>query len=120
MMWAQYADNHHGVCLEIDEDLFISENRHLNIFKFENIQYKLEIKARLHWNINVCREENIQSIIDSHFSSLFLTKSHYWEKEYEKRLLLFEDDLCKLRIAKSLIGIHYGLSHDNSLDVALE
>ena len=27
MMWAHYADNHRGVCLEIDTDKFIGENK---------------------------------------------------------------------------------------------
>ena len=35
-MWAQYADNHRGVCLEIDKELFIKENQKIidsSIFK---------------------------------------------------------------------------------------
>jgi Protein of unknown function (DUF2971) len=39
MMWAQYAENHKGICLEIDTDLFIKENSDIEIFKFQNINY---------------------------------------------------------------------------------
>lgn len=40
MMWAQYAENHKGICLEIDTELFIEENKHIDIFKFQDINYK--------------------------------------------------------------------------------
>ncbi|CAM3354158.1 hypothetical protein [Zobellia roscoffensis] len=49
-----------------------------------------------------------------------MSKSHYWEKEYEKRLMILKDDLCKLKISESLTGIYYGLSHNHCYDATIE
>lgn len=120
MMWAQYSENHRGVCLELDMELFIEENNHLDIFKLENMNYDLKDHVLLNWDLKQSKEENILIIIKRHFKPLFLSKSHYWEKEFEKRLLIINDNPCKLSIRKSLTGVYYGLSTNNNYNVAIE
>lgn len=120
MMWAQYADNHQGVCLEIDTDLFLDENKSIKIFKFQNMNYVTKKRNEwIHWDKSKTKDENINQYIESNFEELFFSKSHYWEKEYEKRLLILDDDYCFLNIKESLIGIYYGLftniNYDNSI-----
>jgi hypothetical protein len=110
MMWAHYAENHRGVCLEIDFDKFIKENDSIPNFKFQNIKYKQVERPYLHFQRRLSKEENIENTIKTQFEVLFLTKSNYWEKEYEKRLLIIDDNHCFLSIRKSLKGIYYGLS----------
>lgn len=93
MMWAQYAENHCGLCLEIDIDLFLEENRTLDIFKFQNINYNPKKEDEwVYWNPSNSKDENIRHHIKRNFESLFLSKSHYWQKEFEKRLLIFGDN----------------------------
>jgi hypothetical protein len=109
MMWAQYAENHKGVCLEIDSELFIHENEDADIFKFQDIDYSTKEEDWFYWNRNLSKEENIDHFIKRNFETLFLTKSHYWRKEYEKRLLILAQQPHYLSIKESLTGIYYGL-----------
>lgn len=120
MMWAQYAENHKGICLEIDTDLFIEENKHIDIFKFQDINYSSKKNEWVYWNRNLTKEENIEQHIKRDYEALFLSKSHYWRKEYEKRLLIISDNYCHLNIKKSLTGIYYGLFTDRNYDIAIQ
>lgn len=121
MMWAQYAENHCGICLEIDEELFLEENKDKNIFKFQNINYNPNKNNKwIHWDLSKDKNENINQHIIHDFEGLFLTKSHYWEKEFEKRLLILEDDYCNLSIKKSLSGIYYGLKTKRNYDKSIQ
>jgi hypothetical protein len=120
MMWAQYAENHRGICLELDSDLFLKENSHLDIFKFEDINYKPKKKPWINWNGNMSKDENFDQLIQWNYGNLFLSKSHYWEKEYEKRLLILADDYCYLNIKKSLTGVYYGLFTAHHYDPAIQ
>ncbi|MBT0563230.1 DUF2971 domain-containing protein [Riemerella anatipestifer] len=121
MMWAQYAENHHGICLEIDTDLFLEENKDINIFKFQNVNYNPKKKNQwIDWNLKKSKEENIYQHIERNFEELFLSKSHYWEKEFEKRLIIIEDDYCFLKIKKSLTGIYYGLFTNHNYDKSIQ
>lgn len=120
MMWAQYADNHSGICLEIDTALFLEENSDIEIFKFQNINYNPKKDNEwVYWDLNKTKDENILEHIKRDFENLFLSKSHYWEKEFEKRLLILKNEYCYLRIKKSLTGLYCGLSlnHNNSIAI---
>ncbi len=119
MMWAQYSENHKGICLEIDTDLFLEENKHINIFKFQDINYSPRKNQWVYWNRSMTKEENIEQHINNDFESLFLSKSHYWKKEYEKRLLIISNHFCHLNIKKSLTGVYYGLFTDQNYDIAI-
>lgn len=120
MMWAQYAENHKGICLEIDTDLFIEENEDVDIFKFQDINYTPQKNQGIYWNKDMTKEENIEQHLKRDYESLFLSKSHYWKKEYEKRLLIISDNYCHLSIKKSLTGIYYGLFTDDKYSVAIQ
>lgn len=120
MMWAQYSESHKGVCLEIDSELLVKENSHLDFFKFENMNYGSLEDVSLHWDKNLSKEENFRITIERHFKLLFLSKSHYWEKEYEKRLLILNNHICELSIKNSLTGIYYGLSTNKHYEIAVE
>lgn len=66
------------------------------------------------------KEENIEQHIKRDYEALFLSKSHYWKKEYEKRLLIISDSFCHLNIKESLSGVYYGLFTDRNYDVAIQ
>lgn len=110
IMWAHYAGNHTGVCLEIDFEIFKEENSEiLKIFKFENVTYGAHSDYYLTWNPDKIKEENFYKIFNQDYNKLFLRKSKYWENEDEKRLLIFNRDNIFLDIVKSLTGIYLGL-----------
>ena len=71
------------------------------IFQLENVTYGTRGKPWLHWNRSRNKEENIDNFIRSGFKSLVLSKSEYWEREYEKRLLILSTDQHYLSIQKS-------------------
>jgi len=120
MMWAQYSENHCWLCLKIDTDLFLEEKKDIDIFKFQDITYNPKKNNKcIHWDKNKTKDENIQHI-EKDFGELFLSKSHYWDKEFEKRLLLLQDDFCYLKIKNSLTGIYYGLSTNHNYDAAIQ
>ena len=108
MMWAHYCNNHRGICIEIDTDIFIDENR-LSETIFEPVTYGPHKKPFISWNRSLTKEENIISILKTHYKILFLRKSIYWEHENEKRLILFEKEHKYLSIRESLTGIYLGL-----------
>lgn len=110
MMWAHYASNHKGVCLEIDEDLFFEENQELlKGYKLENVQYGKHQQIAINYDRKMSPEYNIFKIIENQYRMLFLRKSFYWEHENEKRLLVYGKEHFYLGIKKSLTGIFLGL-----------
>lgn len=116
IMWTHYAKNHKGLCLEIDEDIFIEENIELlENYYLKNINYGNYKKIWLNGNRNESKSELIKHIIQNQFNDLFLLKSEVWKGEHEKRLLLFKKKKQYLSIANSLTGIYLGLVFDNSL-----
>lgn len=119
MMWAQYAENHKGVCLEIDTELFVDENSHIDFFKFQDINYNPKKDEWFHWDKNSSKDENIDQFIRQNVDNLFLSKSHYWEKECEKRLLILDDKQCYLNVKESLTAIYYGLATNFNYDAAI-
>jgi len=111
MMWAHYADNHRGVCLELDSVKFLDENKkQLTDYVFELVTYGSHEKPTFWTDENLGKDENIKSFIKKEYKKLFLRKSIYWEHENEKRLLIFDPLQKHLSIKKSLVGIYMGLS----------
>jgi len=112
IMWAHYADNHRGVCLEIDYDSFIEENK-LKDFVFENVTYGNHVRPFIDWSPDSTKDDNIINILKRHYKILLLTKSTYWKYENEKRLILFSKDAQFLSIKNSLKAIYLGLVFPN-------
>ncbi|MBE0639752.1 MAG: DUF2971 domain-containing protein [Bacteroidales bacterium] len=110
MMWAHYASNHRGVCLEIDADRFIEENKEVLInFKLEKVQYGKHEDVFIDYNRSISKEANILKIIESKYQCLFLQKSVNWEHEKEIRLLIIGKEHTYLTIENSLTGVYLGL-----------
>jgi hypothetical protein len=110
MMWAHYADNHRGVCLEIDSDKFIDENKkQLTDYVFEPVTYGSHEKPFFWADSNLGKEKNIEIFLKKEYKKLFLNKSIYWEHENERRLVIFDPLQKYLSINDSLIGIYTGL-----------
>jgi hypothetical protein len=124
IMWAHYADNHKGVCLEIDNEVFLDENKEvLTNFILESVTYGQHEKPSFGWDANLNKEQNIKKFAKEAYKLLFLRKSVYWERENEERLIVFSDVPKFLTIKKSLTGIYFGLqmpySYRPSLDTLI-
>ena len=123
MMWAHYGENHKGICLEIDEQVFCEENNiadeKLIAIIYENVE-----KPFITWDQECSKRENISRISRRYYKELYLTKSTYWKKEEEKRLILFDNfDYCKNRYFKidnSLKGIYLGLCFPYAFRAAVD
>jgi len=123
-MWAQYGDNHKGVCLEIDKELFIKDNlKIIDSSIFEDIIYiEPDYRRRsTQLNINLIQYETEGNLDylkkefrNQYINQLYFTKNDEWESESELRLLIFSEtkeyEFCS--ITNSLIGIHLGVDFD--------
>lgn len=129
-MWTQYGENHHGICLEINKEIFEQENSLIfedkKLFKLEPIIYKanrvfsLKLKnsstdPSLYLNSNEFIEEN--------YKNYLFTKDYSWCTEHEFRIVkLFSDDSINeyLSINKSLNRILVGLFYPEDALKTLE
>jgi hypothetical protein len=91
MLWAHYGGLHSGVCLEFDEETLI-ENlklKHPDVaFKIENVDYSnKETERWIHWQRGKSQEENMADFLKYLLKDKTLSKSRYWDREDEKRLV---------------------------------
>jgi hypothetical protein len=123
-MWAQYGDNHRGVCLIFDKsalNIAIS-NQFLNDFDIYggSVTYKnrliVEYLSTSSYGINIDYlerlrlEKYVKAHIYTHHKRLFFEKSEDWSNEDEFRWVLFsnkEEDVY-LRFGNSLAGVVFG------------
>lgn len=116
MMWSHYGETHEGLCLELDREVFIKENEEVLDQKlnfFENVNYMLKeeyIKKPLFYNTSKDWNDSLDSFIQSNYPYLYFTKSHFWEKEDEHRLVVIDKNWDGLlSIKKSLKSVIIGI-----------
>lgn len=116
MMWAHYADRQKGICLEFDEAaLKNSINNHFpgTRFEFQDVDYEQKITRRgpwVNWNGRLFHEENVRNFLEALSRQVTFNKSHFWEKEDEKRLLfLNHSERLFIPIRGALKAVHIGL-----------
>lgn len=124
MMWAHYCQNHYGVCLEFDEDAIKSElSKQLNNTNYylENVSYEVQKKKPwIEWNPNLAIDTNFKNCIVRWNKEIALTKSHFWEKEDEKRLIIISKEKVFLPIKSSLKAIHLDLNFSHKYLPSIE
>jgi hypothetical protein len=134
-MWALYGDNHKGICLTIDKEKFIKNNK-IDINWFREIKYKSfrSIRAghlkdeRAVINSDKYKRDTINYLKndfrmdDKNRDILFFTKDTEWESEQEVRYLCFSDNNENeyLSIKDSLVGITLGVNFHSSYIPAIE
>jgi len=119
MMWAHYADRQRGICLEFDEQELITgllEQYPETTYYMQNVNYLKKQKDGpwLEWNQGEDMDWNFKQIQLNHYSRLIFHKSHFWEKEDERRLLVFGDQHVYLPIEKALKAVHVGIGCHHS------
>lgn len=121
MMWAHYADRQAGVCIEFDEEkLLASIQTHYPSMRFEsrsvNYEKKSKEKPYIHWDGNLSQEENLKNFLEVAGREVVFNKSHFWEKEDEKRLLFLNyPSRLFIPFEDSLRAVHIGLGIPKSL-----
>lgn len=115
MMWAHYGGMHSGVCLEFDEDMLLENIRTKYpeaLFDIENISYSNKKESPwLHWQSDKSEEENMQDILKCLVKDMTLSKSGFWEREDERRLVCrgFDEHLY-IPIDGALKTVYLGVS----------
>ncbi len=131
-MWAQYGDNHKGICLELNMDKFIAENADkIDTNLFRKIHYSefdfLRHSTQPHINYDELRRQGEVKYIREHLRNeninfFYFTKNDEWESEAEYRLLHFSDNPEKeyCSIKDSLELIHLGVDFHQSYIPAIK
>lgn len=128
-MWAQYANNHHGVCLVIDKESFIREVKH-KVKSHDKVVYNDVIyhnespimsrkEPQFIIGIDILESAGKQEYVLRHLSTyyreLFFQKMLDWKDETEWRCIVFTSDTKDIyvNLKSSLVGIIYGDSLEN-------
>jgi hypothetical protein len=119
-LWALYGENHKGVCIGLNRELFVKENQSvLKAGYFKKVIYnRLEEARRLpHKEFDLERNEllgqktYLNEFRNENIDHLFFTKNEEWESEQEYRMILFskkkQNEYCSIQ--KSLTGIYLGV-----------
>lgn len=118
-MWALYGDNHKGVCLELDKQIFIEENN-IDTKFFKRINYvedftpDFEKYKKIDYDEmrNHGKEKYLHETFRiSNLNYLYFTKDKEWESENEIRVIRFSKNKCDefYSIKKSLRNIFLGV-----------
>lgn len=125
MMWAHYGENHEGICLEIDESEFLTENQ--EILKsgehfFEKVDYDPKSpKPGFHRSLGQTYEEAMTNFIIKYNKELFFQKSKYWSAENEKRIVIVSKGFDGvLSIKSSLRSVILGIYTTESILPSIE
>lgn len=127
MMWAHYADRQRGVCLEFDEARLLASIEHhfhglrheLRPVGYESVGHrsKREDKPWINWNELLSPDENFAEFLEVLSQQVVFHKSHFWEKEDEKRLLfLNRPERLVIPYADSLKAVHLGIGAPYPMD----
>jgi hypothetical protein len=124
-MWALYADNHMGICIALDKEKFIEENKkYIQPELFKEIQYYDFKVAKPETHIEIdheqIRNDGIFKYISEKFRPknidyLFFTKNKEWETERECRLIHISQskELEYCTINNCIDTIYLGIDFNN-------
>ena len=126
-MWAQYGDNHKGVCLVFDRNKLTHQindqlaHKHLvlashvkyrnrnvipNLFASDDQQYSIDIDHLQKHG----KEQYVAHHLSTHVERLFFEKMNDWSGESEWRYIVFSDSETDLYVnyGNSLVGVMFG------------
>jgi hypothetical protein len=122
MMWAHYGGMHSGVCLEFDENILL-ENLATKYpemeYQLENVCYSNKNESPwIHWHPNKSEDQNMSDILGLLVKDMTLTKSIFWEKEDERRLVCKNvDKQLYIPIQKALKTVYLGVIFKNGKEI---
>lgn len=125
-MWAYYGGNHTGLCLALDTQKFIEENKNIidiNLLRrIHYIEQRLDEPSSHEW-VDFARAEEIgdskyikEEFRQDHLQYLYFTKDKEWASEGECRLIHFSDitdnEYCSIEC--SLLDVYLGVDFHDS------
>ena len=121
-MWAHYGDKHRGVCVLLDRDTFIHENKKIIDIK-GRVKYTNELK-KPEINLSTIQEiddSTVDNLIKELRNSIFFTKLKDWRYENEYRIVNYRHPETEFASIKdSIVGIVLGMRvNDNYLPTIL-
>lgn len=127
-MWAHYAQNLKGFCIEINEEL-LSDSFPQS--RFSNVEYRNEpkeaIKLTLHTAFVRLKPRHLFFLINDIFKAAYYTKAELWSYEQERRMIVGEkeirkkDDLLFMDVPKNCItGLICGPSASEEIVLTLK
>lgn len=119
MMWAHYGGMHSGVCLEFDEDILLDNlaTKYPEMLcHLEKVSYSNKNESPwIHWQPNKSEDENMSDILGYLVKDMTLTKSNFWEREDERRLVCKNvDNQLFIPIQKALKTVHLGVTFNKN------
>lgn len=119
MMWAHYGGLHSGVCLEFDEDILLANlaAKYPDAdYYLENIDYSSPPKEPwINWQPVKSQEENMSEISVRLVKDMTLTKSNFWEREDERRLVCENVEYqIFIPIQQALKTVHLGVTFNKN------
>lgn len=112
-MWAQYADNNNGVCIAINKEKFLEDNKELlkdKFHKLENIDYQPVLSLKF----NECCI-GADDFIEKNWRELLYLKQDDWKQENEVRFfaLNLESKFLSIENSVAFICLSYGFLHND-------
>lgn len=123
-MWAQYADNHKGVCLIFDKENLVKTFE--KSFGSCEIHYKEVTYTNSLYPLQESLEQNCKSLLTSEKISFLFQKCQDFRDEQEFRLLLIDkslkktDELVSFSISDSLCGVIPGARFPKENELSLK
>jgi hypothetical protein len=135
-MWAQYAENHKGVCLSFDKEKLEDDLRHRfdDQYRSGEINYDREIFMGQSFSFPIGFAENIltdikkygpkdaaQKYVNDNYKSLFLVKNPDWASETEFRCLIHSvnNQVETVSIEKSVEEVIVGMDFPKIFEPSL-
>jgi len=125
-MWAQYGENHRGICLGFDKDELVKAMSSIKYDKFYRslVSYSNSMKniySSTHFEYEFDSQESFRKYyLDKHLKVyrdvLYFSKSYDWRDEAEYRFLIIQSDSNTnelLDISKALRAVFLGVDFPN-------
>ena len=89
-MWAQYANNHQGACIVINENKFKEINKETLSKGYKEIE-NVDYDSWLFYGVSE-ENQNPKDFIMQNFKTIFFKKHNDWQNENERRLFYIGDE----------------------------
>jgi hypothetical protein len=113
-MWAQYAENHRGVCIEFDKKEFTEKIKcSFNPIFYGYVAYKSQFKFI---NIDLDKlddKEYLKNFMIKNRTQLFFIKHKDWSTEHEFRFLYCGTNGYAVHLRKLIKGIYLGINFND-------
>lgn len=114
-MWAQYADDHRGICVEFDKKKLIEKVKEsFNPVYYGNVKYRINSTKIEFDKDKLFSEDTVRKFLIRFKKELFFTKHCDWSGEREFRFLYIGTDEYVVHLKKYIKAIYLGLNFNRA------